>query len=134
MRIVLVGRPSDRTRVRSELEDASLEVTGEFDTLADAHAVTIDADAILLVPRGDAEGARTTEREDAEWIDEPLTRRELDVLELLAQGLPNKAIAVQLGVSGQTIKFHVASILGKLGATNRTKAVRLAFRRGMISL
>ena len=73
-------------------------------------------------------------RDDSEWIEEPLTRRELEVLQLLTEGLPNKAIAAQLCVSDQTIKFHVASILSKLGAANRTEAVRLALRRGMISL
>ena len=65
---------------------------------------------------------------------EPLTHREIQVLELLAEGLANKAIAGRLGISDQTVKFHVASILGKLGAANRTDAVRRAVRRGLISL
>jgi DNA-binding NarL/FixJ family response regulator len=65
---------------------------------------------------------------------EPLTPREQQVLELLAEGLPNKAIAVRLGISDQTVKFHVASISAKLGATNRTEAVRLALRRGLLTL
>ena len=65
---------------------------------------------------------------------EPLTPREQDVLELLAEGLPNKAIAARLGISDQTVKFHVASISSKLGATNRTEAVRLALRRGLLTL
>jgi two-component system, NarL family, nitrate/nitrite response regulator NarL len=56
------------------------------------------------------------------------------VLELLAEGLPNKAIAARLGISDQTVKFHVASITGKLGAANRTDAVRRAVRRGLITL
>ena len=65
---------------------------------------------------------------------EPLTTREQQVLELLAEGLPNKAIAARLGISDQTVKFHVASISAKLGATNRTEAVRLALRRGLLTL
>jgi len=65
---------------------------------------------------------------------EPLTRREIEVLDLLAEGLPNKAIAARLGISDQTVKFHVSSICGKLGAANRTDAVRRAVRRGIISL
>jgi len=69
-----------------------------------------------------------------EPADEPLTSREVEVLELLAEGLPNKAIASRLGISDQTVKFHVASISGKLGAANRTDAVRRAVRRGLISL
>jgi DNA-binding NarL/FixJ family response regulator len=56
------------------------------------------------------------------------------VLELLAEGLPNKAIAARLQISDQTVKFHVASIAGKLGAANRTDVVRRAVRRGLIAL
>ena len=67
-------------------------------------------------------------------FDEPLTPREVQVLELLAEGLPNKAIAARLRISDQTVKFHVSSISGKLGAKNRTDAVRRAVRRGLITL
>ena len=56
------------------------------------------------------------------------------MLELLAQGLPNKGIAARLGISDQTVKFHVAAICGKLGAANRTDAARRALRLGVISL
>ena len=52
------------------------------------------------------------------------------MLELLAEGLPNKAIADRLKISDQTVKFHVSSISTKLGAANRTDAVRRAVRRG----
>jgi two-component system, NarL family, response regulator LiaR len=65
---------------------------------------------------------------------EPLTERELEVLHLLAQGMPNKEIAAQLTISERTAKFHVSSIMGKLGATNRTEAVSLAAQRGLITL
>ena len=134
MRIVLVGRPASRARLRSELELAGLEIAGEFDTLANAQASITRADAIVLVRRTDQRSERGDGRDDAEWIDEPLTRRETDVLQLLAEGLPNKSIAARLDVSDQTVKFHVASILSKLGATNRTDAVRRALRRGLINL
>ena len=63
-----------------------------------------------------------------------LTAREHDVLALLAEGLPNKAIAQALGISDQTVKFHVAAIIGKLGAANRTDAVRRAIRRGLVAV
>ena len=65
---------------------------------------------------------------------EPLTPREMQVLELMSEGLPNKAIAEELAISDQTVKFHVASISGKLGASNRTDAVRRAVRLGLIAL
>jgi DNA-binding NarL/FixJ family response regulator len=71
---------------------------------------------------------------DADIGEEPLTPREIEVLELLAEGLPNKAIAARLRISDQTVKFHVASISGKLGASNRTDAVRRAVRRGLVTL
>ncbi len=65
---------------------------------------------------------------------ETLTERELEVLRLLAQGMPNKEIATHLVISERTAKFHVSSIMGKLGATNRTEAVSLAAQRGLITL
>src|SRR5918912_799458 len=65
---------------------------------------------------------------------DPLTARELQVLQLVAQGLPNKGIARRLGISENTAKFHVASLCGKLGASSRTEAVTLAARRGLILL
>ena len=65
---------------------------------------------------------------------EPLTPREIQVLELVAEGLPNKLIAKRLEISDQTVKFHVASICGKLGAANRTEAVRKAIRNGLIAV
>ena len=65
---------------------------------------------------------------------EALTERELEVLSLLAQGMPNKEIATKLTISERTAKFHVSSIMGKLGATNRTEAVSLAAQKGLITL
>ncbi len=65
---------------------------------------------------------------------EPLTAREQEVLDLLAQGTTNKEIASALFITERTVKFHVSSILGKLGASNRTEAVRIAARHGLIKL
>jgi DNA-binding NarL/FixJ family response regulator len=70
--------------------------------------------------------ARTGENAEA------LTARESEVLLLVAEGLPNKAIARELGISEHTAKFHVGSLLGKLGAASRTEAVTLATRRGIL--
>ena len=134
MRVVLVGSPSDRARLRAGL-NGSIDVVAEFATLAAAERSEVDADAIMIAenrvrsvsPRDDLDD------EDARF-EEPLTPREIQVLELLAEGLPNKAIADRLHISDQTVKFHVASLCGKLGAANRTDAVRRAVRRGLISL
>lgn len=65
---------------------------------------------------------------------ESLTRRELEVLQMLAGGLSNKEIAARLNISEHTAKFHVASILGKLGAGSRTEAVAIGIRRGLVLL
>lgn len=65
---------------------------------------------------------------------ESLTRRELEVLQMLAAGLSNKEIAARLNISEHTVKFHVASILGKLGASSRTEAVSQGIRRGLVLL
>jgi NarL family two-component system response regulator YdfI len=67
-------------------------------------------------------------------LPEPLTPRELEVLRLLAEGLPSKTIAARLGLSEHTVKFHVGSLLAKLGAASRTEAVTLAIRRGLLTL
>ena len=72
--------------------------------------------------------------EQAEPLVDSLTERETEVLELLAQGMPNKQIALELFISEHTVKFHVSSICSKLGASNRTEAVREGLRRGLISL
>ena len=63
---------------------------------------------------------------------EQLTPRELEVLAWVAQGHPNKEIAERLAISQRTVKFHVSSIMGKLGAANRTEAVALAVQQGLI--
>jgi DNA-binding NarL/FixJ family response regulator len=71
---------------------------------------------------------------DEEMPEEPMTPRERQVLSLLGDGLSNRAIASQLAISEHTVKFHLAAIYGKLGATTRAEAVRLAFRRGLLTL
>ena len=63
-----------------------------------------------------------------------LTSRELALLQMLAEGLPNKDIAKALGISAHTVKFHLSSIFGKLGATTRTEAVAIGIRRGLVML
>jgi len=64
----------------------------------------------------------------------PLTERETEVLGLLSKGLANKQIALSLGISEHTVKFHVSSIYTKLNVTNRTEAVRAGLRGGWVTL
>jgi DNA-binding NarL/FixJ family response regulator len=66
--------------------------------------------------------------------DDPLTDREMQVLQLVANGLPNKGIARRLNISDHTVKFHVGSILSKLGVGSRTEAVTQAAHRGLLTL
>jgi two-component system nitrate/nitrite response regulator NarL len=124
MRVLLVGSPAERDTLRAQIS-GSMDIAGEFASLAAARASEVDADAIVVAHA--PIDARDT-------FDEPLTAREVQVIELLAEGLPNKAIAARLGISDQTVKFHLASIAGKLGAANRTDTVRRAVRRGLITL
>jgi len=86
----------------------------------------------LLRHVGQQYGGRASNGQPA--LVEALTERELEVLALLAQGMPNKEIAARLIISERTAKFHVSSIMGKLGATNRTEAVSLAAQKGLITL
>lgn len=132
MRSIIVGTRAERQRLRERLIDLGhdFEVVAEFESLVDARASAISADVILMPPpRHQAEFG-----DDGGPIVESVTPRELEVLELVAMGLSNKGVADRLGISDQTVKFHLASIAGKLGAANRTDAVRLAVRRGLITL
>ena len=81
--------------------------------------------AAVILPSGDHQPERLAEE---------LTPRELEVLNLLAEGLANKEIAYRLGVSEHTVKFHVNAILAKLGAQSRTEAVVRATRLGLVLL
>ena len=124
MRVILVGSPGERDRLRLTLSPGTFEVVGEFPTVGVARSSGLHADALLLTPQLDARALPA----------EPLTPREIEVLGLLVEGLSNKTMASLLGISDQTVKFHVASICGKLGAANRTNAVRRAIRRGLVSV
>ena len=77
-------------------------------------------------------GDQPLEAEDE--LPEEITSRETDVLRMLAEGLVNKDIAARLGISEHTVKFHISSILDKLGASTRTEAVTLGIRSGLIPI
>jgi len=95
-------------------------------------------DGVVLLSTSAAEtlaavyGDQPIEVEDE--FSEEITSRETEVLRMLAEGLVNKDIAVRLGISEHTVKFHISSILDKLGASTRTEAVTLGIRRGLIPI
>ncbi len=91
--------------------------------------VVLDPSLAERIPAGAAERVPGVVADSDE-----LTAREREVLGLVALGLPNKAIALRLGVSEHTVKFHVGAILSKLGAAGRTEAVMLAARKGLLAL
>lgn len=124
MRVVIIGPLSRRQRIRALLRDG-IEIVGEAGSLSAARSSADAADAYLVAsPAGAAD----------EPLVEPLTPREIQIVELVADGLSNRGIAERLGVSDETVKFHLGSIFGKLGASNRTDAVRRALRRQLIPL
>ena len=131
MRAVLIGKLRDRARLRQALALSDVEIVGEADTIGLARAADHRADAFLTIT---GVSKTSSPLESGEPLADRLTPREMDVLQLLAEGLPNKAIARHLGISDQTVKFHLASICGKLGAENRTDAVRLAIQRGIVAV
>jgi two-component system, NarL family, nitrate/nitrite response regulator NarL len=96
----------------------------------DAGLVALPAEFTLIADESPA----TDEDLDGAPFDEALTPREHEVLELLVQGQSNRRIAEALAISEHTVKFHVASIYGKLGARSRADVVRRAYRRGLVSL
>ena len=95
-------------------------------------AVHAAAAGLIVMPA--EEGMSFFPHSTAEEIVEALTPREMDVLEMLAEGLSNKMIAHRLSISDHTAKFHVNSILTKLSAGTRTEAVTRGIRLGLIKL
>ena len=83
----------------------------------------------------DSSNAETyDQRASLEPLLDDLTPREREVLEMLAEGFSNKEIAWRMNISEHTIKFHVASIFSKLGASTRTEAVMLGIRKGLVMI
>ena len=108
----------DGPEIKAAIEAAALGLTVLEST---------SLDLVLRAPGGPAK--RTSGA-----LVETLTERELEVLEIVAAGLGNKEVAARLEISEHTVKFHVASIMGKLGAGSRTEAVTLAIRQGLIMI
>ncbi len=106
-------------------------------TAAELAAAAVAVHAGLLVLH--AEALAPSKAHDATVaarapLTSPLTSREREILELMADGANNRIMASGLGISRHTVKFHVAAILAKLGARSRTEAVALALRRGLVAV
>jgi DNA-binding NarL/FixJ family response regulator len=117
IRVSLIGFDgAERSEVRRVLERAGIVVVEESTSPPEVTVVHVN---------GTGEDFATPES---------LTGRERDVLELLAEGFSNRVVAERLGISEHTVKFHVASIYGKLGASSRAELIRRAARRGLITI
>jgi len=110
--------------------DASAgELAGAIHAVATGLVVLHPQEALPLLNAAAMQIPRVLERSS-----EPLTQREIEVLRMLARGFSNKEIAARLVISEHTVKFHVASLMGKLGAGTRTEAVTMGLRQGLIPL
>ena len=110
------------------LEATSTEISAAIE--AAAAGLVVVHPALLELPSKRQPAAR----QPAETPKPPLTAREVEVLNLMAQGLGNKEIASRLGISEHTVKFHIGSMFNKLDASSRTEAVTLGIRAGVILL
>lgn len=90
--------------------------------------------SLLAHAREEAEESEGRPDPNADASPEHLTLREREVLEMMMEGLSNKEIAAHLNISAHTVKFHISSILGKLGASTRTEAAAIGLRRGLITI
>jgi len=133
--VVLLADVSD-----SALVDASLRsgIRGVISREATPEEIESAIQAVnvglVVIPAGSLPDLLPDLRPPAQALAEPLSDRELEVLNLIAEGQSNKLIAHSLGISEHTVKTHVASILAKLGAASRTEAVSQAIRRGLVML
>jgi two-component system, NarL family, response regulator YdfI len=108
-------------------DSSANEITSALEAVSEG-LFAFSPDFLRLLLPASSEGAE----QDFEYLNDPLTTRENEVLALLAGGAGNKQIAAQLRISEHTAKFHVSSILSKLGATTRTEAVSRGYRLGLI--
>lgn len=125
-----------REALRSGVRGVVARQTGEAEILAAIEAAAAGLVAIepqMMETMLNA-SAPLAQRGVAEPGTEPLTPREIEVLRMLAEGDANKAIAWKLGISEHTVKFHVSSIMSKLGAASRTEAAATGIRQGLVLL
>jgi len=110
-------------------EAEAAEITAAVFAAA-AGLITLDGSMVPLLTAANVRSVQTIYGE----LPDPMSPREMEVLQLLAQGLPNKVIANRLNISQHTVKFHVAGILSKLNVGSRTEAVTIGARRGLITI
>lgn len=121
---------------RVEHNDA-IDVAGVASvTDIESRAVRLPAaiDAVIATPRAWGRARTLQASVDLPRPVERLTPREQDVLALAADGLSNREIALELDISEHTVKFHLASVFGKLGASSRTEAVRRGLQLGLVDI
>ena len=134
--------------IRGEFPDARIIMLSSSDTDGEIHRAlrsgaagyvlkSLPQDELLATIRSVHAGKRRVPAEVAAVLaehlgDEDLTPRELEVLQLIRDGHKNKQVADQLGISENTINFHIKNIVGKLHANDRTHAVTIATRRGLL--
>jgi len=128
LRVFLSGRASnDLDALRERLmADSNLDLVDRAE-LAEA-VITLPVARLTLT------GPRHVTARDYDEPVEQLTTREHDVLALVSDGLPNREIATALAISEHTVKFHLASVFGKLGVSTRTEAVQRGLRLGIIEI
>jgi DNA-binding NarL/FixJ family response regulator len=133
--VVLLLDTSDAALVNSALRSGVRAVISKEATPEEIESAiqAVNAGLIVIAPESLSDLLQDV-RPVAEELAEPLSERELEVLDVIAEGLSNKLIAHRLGISEHTVKTHVASIFAKLGATSRTEAVSIAIRRGLVML
>ena len=132
--ILLIDMP-DAALVNAALAAGIRGVLSRDATLEEIEAAVHAVSAgLVVVSSAEVPALVSQSHPISEVLAEPLSDREIEVLDLIAEGLSNKLIAYQLSISEHTVKTHVASILAKLGATSRTEAVSQAIRRGLVKL
>lgn len=139
--IVLLTEVSDARSISRLLRSGVRAILSrESDPEEVLSAIYAAYDGLVLLSTAAAEslaavyGDQSLEVEGEVETSEEITSRETQVLRMLAEGLVNKDIAARLGISEHTVKFHISSILDKLGASTRTEAVTLGIRRGLIPI
>ena len=125
--VLASAAPSAALRVRVQVEDAERRAALESLFAAEGHLVVHEGEADIVV--ADAPAARALDAAREIPLELLLTPRELQVLRAMAGGLTNKLIARSLDISPHTVKFHVESLLRKLGVRTRTEAVGRAAER-----